>query len=215
MAKKKRMNAEERKQQILEHFYEVLIEEGIEGASIGKIAKHMGVHKSLLVHYFNKKEEMFVELIGRIIERYEQTFIRKFKEIDDPEKRLETVLDDFFGLPFKKLFGLPSTNPPDDEAFYACYYLTRRNEAVRKRFQEMYTLLRNELTDIIRLCMEEGTIPKGDPERIVDLLVVLEEGLNVCEIMRENDRESEDFRAYVKADVLDLLKNGRTSTQGG
>ena len=211
MAKTKRMNAEDRKQQILEHFYEVLIDEGIEGASIGKIAKHMGVNKSLLVHYFNKKEEMFVELIQRIVERYEQTFMRKFREIDDPEKRLDTVLDDFFGLPFKKLFGLPTDNPPDDEAFYACYYLTRRNEAIRKRFQEMYSRLRKELTDIIRLCMKEGTIPKRDPERIVDLLVVLEEGLNVCEIMREDDRQSEEFRGYVKDTVLELLKNGKAS----
>ncbi len=207
----KRMNAEVRKQQILEHFYEVLIEEGIEGASIGKIAKHLGVHKSLVVHYFNKKEELFVELIGLIIERYEQLFIQKFKEVEDPEQRLGVVLDGLFGLPFKRLFGLATTKPSDDEAFYACYYLTHRNEAIRGRFQEMYARLRTELMHIIRVCMEEGTIRESDPERIVDFLVVIEEGLNVCEIYQEDDRQSEEFREYVKERVLELLKNGKTS----
>jgi len=44
-----------RKREILEHFYEVLSNEGLEGASIAKIAKHMGVHPSLLMHYFKTK----------------------------------------------------------------------------------------------------------------------------------------------------------------
>ena len=206
MAKTKRMNAQERKQQILTHFYEVLLDEGIEGASIGKIAKHMGVHKSLLVHYFNKKEEMFIELMGMIMERYERSYLQKFKEIDDPETRLDTVLDTIFGLPWRRLFGLPTEKAADDEAFSACYYLTYRNEAIRKRFQEMFTRFRNELIDVIKACVETGVIQETDPEKVADSLMVISQGLNICELMRETDRQSEEFRQYIKVRTLNLLK---------
>jgi AcrR family transcriptional regulator len=47
-----RKNAGLRKPEILKCFYETILAEGIEGASIGKIAKRMGIHPSLIMHYF-------------------------------------------------------------------------------------------------------------------------------------------------------------------
>ncbi|MEZ4851774.1 MAG: TetR/AcrR family transcriptional regulator [Bacteroidia bacterium] len=51
----RKSKAKIRRQEILSHFYEVIIEEGFEGASIGKIAKRMEVNPSLLIHYFSTK----------------------------------------------------------------------------------------------------------------------------------------------------------------
>ena len=47
---KKRLNAEMRKPDILKHFFDLILEEGIEGASIGKVAKKMKIHPSLIIH---------------------------------------------------------------------------------------------------------------------------------------------------------------------
>ena len=52
----KRKNAEIRKPEILENYYQVIIEEGIEGASIGKVADRMDIHPSLIIHYFKAKK---------------------------------------------------------------------------------------------------------------------------------------------------------------
>ena len=54
MARKKD-GAPLRKREILEHFQQVLVEEGFEGASIGKIARRMGINPSLIIHYFSTK----------------------------------------------------------------------------------------------------------------------------------------------------------------
>ena len=51
-----------RKREILEHFYNILKEEGLEKASIAKVAKRMAVNPSLLIHYFKTKEAMTVAL---------------------------------------------------------------------------------------------------------------------------------------------------------
>jgi AcrR family transcriptional regulator len=204
----KRLKPELRKRQILEHFYEVLIDEGIEGASIGKIASRMDVHKSLISHYFSKKEDLVIELIELIIERYEQTIVPRLKEIKDPRKRLEAFLSEIFGLSWKRLFGLPSNRSPSDEAFYAFYYLTFRNEAISRRFKEMYLMMRETFAWEIKACAEEAGLEIKDPDRIADLLVVLSEGLNICERMRDNDQESEQFRSYVTEHAMALLLSG-------
>ena len=58
-----------RKQEILEHFGEVMAREGIEGASIAKIAAHMRMHPSLIIHYFKNKDEMLLALVRMHVER--------------------------------------------------------------------------------------------------------------------------------------------------
>ena len=52
---RKNLKAEIRKPEILENYYQVLIEEGFEGVSIAKIAKRMNIHPSLIIHYFKTK----------------------------------------------------------------------------------------------------------------------------------------------------------------
>ena len=63
--------AEIRKPEILDNFYHVLLEEGFEGASFGKIAKRMNIHPSLIIHYFKTKENLTTELVDLLIEKYE------------------------------------------------------------------------------------------------------------------------------------------------
>lgn len=53
---RKNQTAETRKPEIFENFYQVIIAEGIEGASIGKIARRMNIHPSLIIHYFKTKK---------------------------------------------------------------------------------------------------------------------------------------------------------------
>ena len=66
---KKRKNAEIRKPEILENYYRVIIEEGIEGASIGKIANRMDIHPSLIIHYFKTKKNLTLELADLMLEK--------------------------------------------------------------------------------------------------------------------------------------------------
>ena len=119
--------AEIRKKEILENFYAVLAEEGLEGASMAKIAARMGIHPSLIIHYFSNKEEMIVALVDHMLAMYEEAFLPKLREIDDPEIRLETTIDAIFGMDWARLV--------DGGVFYACYSLSYRNDRVRESFR--------------------------------------------------------------------------------
>ena len=70
MAHRKNRNAETRKPEILEGYYRVLIENGFEGSSIGKIAQHLGIHPTLILHYFKNKDNLQHELVEILITKY-------------------------------------------------------------------------------------------------------------------------------------------------
>jgi len=66
----KNQRAEIRKPEILENYYKILIDEGFKGAPIGKIAKHMHIHPSLIIHDFKTKENMSSEVVDLLIKKY-------------------------------------------------------------------------------------------------------------------------------------------------
>ena len=197
-----------RRREILEHFYLVLIEEGLQGASIAKIAKHMGVHPSLLIHYFSTKDEMVVELVEFILEKYEQAATPKLAGINDPGKRLHAVLD--------MLFGIGWTKEIDQSAFYACYYLSLSNERVKESFDRLYGAFKNMLAEEIQMCADKGLIKKTDPDKGAYLIIAMMEGLIFLRNTIRDDREYEEIGKHLKEVALGSLgKTGRKAKKTG
>ena len=126
-----------RRQEILSHFYEVIIEEGFEGASIAKIAKRMDVNPSLLIHYFNTKDEMVLGLIDYIINTYSPTILPDFSTTEDPAERWQDVLDVLAHMQWDRIMN--------HKVFYSCYALGLRQEEVQKRFHDLYEQLLSKL----------------------------------------------------------------------
>jgi len=188
---------EMRKREILEHFYLVLIEEGLQGASIAKIAKHMGVHPSLLIHYFSTKEEMVVELVDFILEKYEQASVPKLVGISNPRQRLQALLD--------MIFGIGWTKEIDQSAFYACYYLSLSNERVKESFDRLYGVFKKMLTDEIKMCVDKGAIKRIDPDKGAYLIIAMMEGLIFLRNIISDDREYEEIGKYLKEVALASL----------
>ena len=202
-----REKAEIRKREILENFYEVLAEEGLEGASIAKIASRMGVYPSLLIHHFSNKEEMVVELVDFIMSNYEQAFLPKFDEIEDPEERLSRIIDSAFGLDW---FGLV-----DNGAFYACYALSFRNERVHAHFQRMYQTLRDVLVAEITAYAESGNAVAMEPGRAADLAIMQLAGFNYYKNIFGNDSRFEEIGEQLKDYVWSLIRQAPLPTETG
>ena len=197
-----------RKREILEHFYHVLIEEGLQGASIAKIAKRMGVHPSLLIHYFSTKEEMVVELVDFILEKYEQAAIPRLAGIKNPRQRLHAVLD--------MLFGIGWTKEIDQSAFYACYYLSLNNERVKASFDRLYDAFKEMLAEEIKMCVDKGAIKKIDPDKGAYTIIAMMEGLIFLRNTIGDDREYEEIGNHLKGVVLaSLAKSGKTVRRTG
>jgi AcrR family transcriptional regulator len=101
MARTRANDFEEKRHALLVTAASVFASQGMDKASLSQIAAEAGISKSLLYHYYPKKDE----LIFSIIESHLSALDRKIEEADDPglppEERLqrlvETVIDAYRG----------------------------------------------------------------------------------------------------------------------
>ncbi len=186
-----------RRKEILENFYAVLASEGLEGASIAKIADRMGVNPSLIIHYFSTKEEMVVALVDHILAMYESVFLPRLREIEDPQERLEAAADGFFGADWAGLV--------DPGVFYACYSLGFRNPRVKESFRKMYGKLRGVLTEEIAALIEAGVVPGGDSGKLAGLVIAVLEGYDFYRCMLD-EGEADEFGRFCRESLLAVLR---------
>ncbi len=157
-----------RRREMLAAYNQVLIEEGLRGASIAKIAKRLGVPPSLLIHYFHTKEQMTIELVDYLLEVYHETYGDKLAAVPDPLERLHAILDEFFSPEYHQLL--------DDRSFYACFYLSLTHPRVREAYARLYEHSLELVETALRETMEAGRIPRDDPHELAMVVKALEEG---------------------------------------
>ena len=85
--------ADIRKQEILEHFHAVVNDHGFAGASLAKVADSLGVTRSLLLHYFQSKDDLILSFAEYIIEKYEAYYLDPLPSFKTPHERFEYLLD--------------------------------------------------------------------------------------------------------------------------
>jgi AcrR family transcriptional regulator len=157
-----------RRREMLEAYYQTLLDEGLQGASIAKIARRLDVPPSLLIHYFGTKEQMTIELADYLLEVFHKTYGDKLAAIADPRARLLVILDELFGPEYHQLL--------DDRAFYACFYLSLTHPKVRQAYAALYDSSLELVETAIRECMEAGVIPRDDPHELAMTVKAMEEG---------------------------------------
>lgn len=184
-----------RRKEIVKAFYKVAQKEGLENASIAKVARQLDINPSLVMHYYNTKDALIDGLIDYILERYRYIY-KPEKRITDRAERLEKIIDNLFSRKWGTLF--------DDSVFYSCYALIFRNEKIRQRFKKLHDSLRTFLAEEFREAMEDGTIEIEDPVAAADMVFILVEGAYYYLGLSE-DKNEEKLAVY-KNEVLLRLK---------
>src|SRR5882762_5365027 len=103
-----------RQKEIILAFYTVAKKIGLENASIAKVADHMDINPSLIVHYFKTREALFSGLIAFILEQYSGIYKTNGQDYSSASE-LKQLIDNLFSRKWNKLF--------DDSVFYSCYAL--------------------------------------------------------------------------------------------
>lgn len=163
----RRSNKEEQQRKIIETFYEVAKQEGIENTSFGKVAKELNMHQSLVIHYFSSKDDLILGLIEYILLRYGEIFETGNNESDALEK-LKHVMDNIFSRKWDTYI--------DDSIFYNCFALVFRNEKVKTRFRELHISLREWLQNLIQNCIDQDLIDCKDASQAADIIFVISDG---------------------------------------
>ncbi|MXV15300.1 TetR family transcriptional regulator [Hufsiella ginkgonis] len=158
---------ETRQQEIIDVFYRVAKKEGYENTSIAKIAKVMEVNPSLIIHYFETKEDLTYALIDHILERY--LLIYTIKHQDQATLRnLQNTIEMLFSKKWNLLF--------DDGLFYTFYALIFREHKIKVKYKMILDSLRQGLAAIIEQCNAKALTSVKDPQTTADLIFVLVDG---------------------------------------
>lgn len=157
-----------RRREMLAAYYEVLLVEGLQGASVAKIAKRIDAPPSLLIYYFGTKEQMTIELVDYLLERYQETYGALLQSIADPLERLRAIVDYLFSVEYHQLL--------DERAFYALFYVSLTHSTVRRAFARVYQESLALIEKTLRECMDAGRVALDDPHELAVTLKALEEG---------------------------------------
>lgn len=167
MAERKRKNARERRPAILDAFYATIRDEGLENASIAKVAGRAGIHPSLVIHYFGSKERMLMALVDRVMDTYD-SLIRRLPDDTDPARRLARVL--------VTIWGPEWYTAVEFSVVYSFLAIARRNQDVAGRVDRLYRTFRRFVFRVIKDAAAAGAILTKDPEAATDGLLALSEG---------------------------------------
>jgi len=192
----RKSKAKVRQKEILSHFYDVIIDEGFEGASIAKIAKRMDVNPSLLIHYFSTKDAMVVGLMDHIVSTYSAQLFPDFSKVTDPAERWEDVIDVSSRIQWDRIMN--------STVFFSFYTLALRMPEIKQRFNALYEGILETLTGEIGLASKAGVIKVDNPNQAAEKMVSIIEGYNFYYNLKP-DGDDADKRAEVLKGVLSGL----------
>lgn len=181
---------ETRRLEIIKVFYRVAKKEGLENTSIAKIATVMGINPSLIIHYFQTKDELTYALIDYTLERYLTVYRGEKDGTPATLENLKGVIDDLFSRKWNRLF--------DDGLFYSSYALTFREPKIRQMYRNLTNTLRIRLTDLIERCNAARILRIDHPKLTADLIFALVDGayfyLSVSVDKKQFDERITDYK---------------------
>ncbi len=161
---------EPKKELILEAAYDVLLQEGIEGLSMSRIAAKAKIPASLIFHYFKNKGQLVLELSEYILEEY-NLYIDQQLDI-----KLEVTAESFLSF-VDALFLIDINNKRLFEGFYACFYLGLRNEAIGKTLRICLETVREILKKNLTLFAAKDLIKLDRQSLVVDYIITAVSGI--------------------------------------
>lgn len=185
-----------RQKGIIKAFYKVAQKEGLENASIAKVAAVLDVNPSLVIHYFETKQDLIHGLIEYILERYRLIYNPENGTLN-PADRLKKIIRNLFSRKWDKLI--------DDGVFYSSFSLIFRDKTLKAHYKNLHDNLRQMLTDTLKEANENGIIEVDDVEKTADLVFILVEGAYYYLSMVSDKSEYNSRIEHYQKTVLSML----------
>ena len=159
----------------------------------------MGVSPNLVLHYFDSKEAMIMELFDVIMDQYIEHLSKVISDIPKGPQRLKILIKTMFGLGKNRQLL-------SEKSYYAFYYLSLFDDQIKLRFNQKY----RQLTDMVVAEVESSGHFKGtsqvDLAEQTEFLLSLFEGFTFKSNIRINNDHFEEFGNYFFKKACDLFK---------
>ncbi|WP_336342767.1 TetR/AcrR family transcriptional regulator [Halalkalicoccus ordinarius] len=154
---------------IMQATYRALCEHGYAGLTIQRIGDEFPKSKSLLYHHYEGKDELLLDFLSFMLERFEGTI--PDREYDDAREHLEAILD----------HALPADLDPERAEFRAAMVELRAQAATDEAYREHFTrndrFFRERFAAVVRRGIEEGVFREVDPDQVAATLLATVHGV--------------------------------------
>ena len=187
---------ETRQKEIVIAFYKVAKKEGLEKASIAKVAECMKVNPSLIIHYFKNRKGLLNSLVDFILKRYLEIY--KLDGRIDSKEKLLGLIDHLFSRSWHRLF--------DDGVFYSCYALIYRNASVKDKYKELHDMLIFKFRQSLEEACNNNIIDVPDLDTTAEVIFSMVDGAYFSLGMEKDSKELEKRASVYKKHVRLMLK---------
>jgi AcrR family transcriptional regulator len=188
---------EARQKEIIKAFYKLAKKEGLENTSIAKIAKEMDINPSLIIHYFQTREDLVYGLIDYILDKYQLIYKVDVKKPLDSRAALLEIISNIFSKKWNTLF--------DDGLFYSCYSLNFREKKIKDMYKKLLDSLRGILSTHIEQCRIEGHLIVENADITADNIFVLVDGAYFYLSLVSDKKEYEQKLSRYRQQAIEML----------
>jgi len=182
----------ERRERILQAMAQCVVEEGIQGASLRKVAKRANATTGMITHYYRSKNDLIVEALRAAGGRFRASLATAGVKpgVERLMKRFEY-----------RFTGTKTDDVPSWKYFLEYWAAATRSEDLRKHHVEMSRAGTLTMTEDVETAIKEGVAnPDMDPKLAADITHALYYGLGILSTLDpENYSEQKAIAIYNKA----------------
>jgi AcrR family transcriptional regulator len=190
----------ETRQRILAHACDLYLSDGLDGFSMRKLARAVGVTAPALYRHFESKEQLLHDVMVQAYEQFARYLYRALVGTTPRERiQMASVAYLDFALEHPKLYDI--------------LFATPATSGIRNGSDELEALgcaVGQFWHDRVRECMDEGILAEGDPEAVSvtmwghahGLLTLHRKGI----LVRDGTMDEADFRELFEASGLRVLR---------
>ncbi|SRR5690606_12395454 len=187
-----------RKIKIAEATWKVIVEEGLENATVRKVAKAAGVSPGSLRYYFPSQSELLLFSMELVSDRVKQRFRNK-KYTGSPLEVLTEMISELLPTDEEKRVEM--------EVWLVFNSKTLVDPKLRELGNRVYLEMRESVKYLIAQLEQQGMLKKDvDPEMEVHRLLALIDGAAVHHLLHPNDFTLEQMVKTVKYHLLSICE---------
>lgn len=145
------------KEKLLKCATDLFNEKGYASTSVREIVEAAGVTKPALYHHYDCKEGIYLEILSRALERFEERLTAHEKREGTAAERLEALLDDLFRLCLEDTATVK---------FIVSIYHGPAQGAPAFDFRVFYLRLHDAIRKGVEAGIEKGEFLRRDPEDV-------------------------------------------------
>jgi len=151
MPLKKKLNAIDRRKQILKCAVKAFARSNYKATRVADIAQKVGISEAAIYKYFAKKEEIYLEILEHISERVKNIW-------DEEYKRFDNILDVIRAMAMSYYFRM--INHPDELKLQFQAISEVDSPSIAKRLHSDHEYFLRYFVKILKLGKKQGTIRK-------------------------------------------------------